>query len=191
MKKAFSLVELVIVLLITSAIAVIALKAKFYTDERLAFNVTMEDIVGVLDYGVFSPQTGYMSGMGGDCSTGINVNNISVTRVVKCADLNSSFNITSSGDELDGENSYFTFMEKFSDSGKGCQFSFDEMSANEFYIFMDCDIKKNERVENYFATSIKKAFPESFMGVDFESISLSTNTGGTKEDGMVRVLIKK
>ena len=56
---------------------------------------------------------------------------------------------------------------------------------------MDCDIEKQERAENTFATGIKKAFPETFQGVDFNSVSLSTNTGGTKDDGMVRILLKK
>jgi len=191
MRRGVIMMEIAIGMAVLLVIAMIHTLKTYHQKEHMAFDTTLTDVIGILDYGVFNTETGYMSGVGGYCSNGVNVNNISVARVMKCADLNASYNVVSVGDEMDGRNSYVHFMESHSNSGDGCNFYFDDISPDEMYVYMECDIPTNERAEHFFVTGLKNALKDKYVQADYESISLETDTGGTDNDGRARIMLKR
>lgn len=129
------------------------------------------------------------------CSDAQTTTGVTVHRVVKCSDFrNINYKEAGIGDESDPLESYLKVLTRFN---TGCKIYVSEVAgvANQMYAYVECDLGLSkvppEQIEGDFIYWFKENYPAEYIGDDRESLSLSTNTGGTWEDGKVRMTFVK
>ena len=166
---------------------------KWINSEKYA-NITgmTENIVSIVSVAIQDSTTGYMNSSGGDCSSSYSVTDISAIRVRKCAELNETiFKVTSGGDETNGDDSYFRYLETY---GSGCKVKFDDIDSDEYYLMLDCDMddtKLNFLAEDTMILKLEKFLATSIVTFENEALDLITATGGTDTDGKIRIRLRK
>ena len=196
-KKAFGPLEIVFTILISSYIIYEMMYAWQTSKWNDALNKFNSDIYKIIDKGILNNVTGYLNGSGGDCSISPHYNNISAARVVDCNDWSNTFNYKGTKNN-NGKDSYITGLLKNYSVNDGCSLYIDDKDTVSFYVFIDCSNltfrnsnRSKQLLEEYTTSSLKNSFSTIYQGLDRNSISIDSDTGGTDSDGMLRFLIKK
>ena len=183
------IVVLFALLLLVMFVATNMLANYQFTTDRMNMN---EKIALMVENGIYDTSSGYESSKGGYCSNSIDARDISAYRIQKCAKLD-SFDVTlvASGDEKNGEDSYFTFLKKHSSRPEACRLYVDNMDDFEIALYLECKgFDNNYQIENEFTTYMKKRLPRYYKGTYFRATALSGEDSlGDKKDGGVKVLI--
>lgn len=151
--------------------------------------------LGIFFNGIFY-EDGYINSVEQPwCSDAQTTTDVTVHRVVKCSDFrNIYYQAAGVGDEADPLKSYLKVLTRFN---TGCKIYVSDVAgiSNQMYVYVECDLGLSkvppEQIEGDFIHWFKENYPDEYIGEDRESIGLSTNTGGTWEDGKVRMTFEK
>ena len=199
MKKAFTLFELIITILIASIIT--SLSYTYYAQNRWLSDVNKmnKNIFYLLDNGVMNTVTGYINGTGGDCSNNNDYTDLSAARMIDCVGYNGTYPYSGTK-STDGTQSYLTnFLKNHTKNANGCKLYLDDKSSNEFYMFLDCSNinydNGSNRAKKYIEQKVnaymKINFSTIYQSADTKSTAINNNSGGTDDDGKIRILFKK
>lgn len=199
MKKAFTLFEIIVTILIITVIASLSYSYIKQNKWQSDVNIIDKNIFFLLDKGVMNTTTGYINGTGGDCSNNNDYTDLSAARMVDCADYNRTYPYLGTK-STDGTESYLTnFLKNYTSNADGCKLYLNDKSTNEFYMFLDCSninyengssrIKKylEQKVDSY----MKINFSTIYQSSDTQSTAIDNDSGGTNDDGKIRILFKK
>jgi hypothetical protein len=154
----------------------------------------LNSIAIIVNEGIYDMGSGYMTTKGGDCSSSIDARDISAYRIQKCGKLDSlDMTLVASGSEINGEDSYFTFLKGHSDRPEACRLKIDNIDDFNISLFLECKgMPNNFQIENEFITfantSLKKFYKSSN---DSATALMGEDTLGDKNDGMVKITIEK
>ncbi|WP_323585333.1 hypothetical protein [Aliarcobacter butzleri] len=197
-KKAFSLLEIVFSIIIGTLIFYFL--ANDYREKKWYDGVEdfKKDIYTIIDKGVINNVTGYINSSGGDCSNSPHYNDISAAKVIGCNRWENSYPFQGTKND-NGEDSYiYGFLKNYSNSNLGCKLYINDKDSVSFYVFIDCssinfsnELRSKQFLEESLSSFIKKSFSIIYQEINRESTTISNDTGGTQNDGMLRFLIKK
>jgi len=154
-KKAFTLIELIIVMIIVSLMGTYAYntikKNNFYS----ALTTLQKTMKHIINNGILSP-TGYPSAKGGSCSENYDFIGLNAKNLIECTGFN-EFDVTGTG-----KSSNFTSNSLMADYGS-CNIYLNDFnnSRNSFEIYVDC----NEIFTNYgirYASQVEEALTFTF-----------------------------
>lgn len=188
-KKAFTMIELVFVI-----IAIGILSMSFYSnneEEKKAdkINEMYTLVYEIIDKSIFNAQKGYVSEIGGNCSSSYDTRDITAEKVYKCAHLNLNNFVNDSSDDTSA-GSYFFFLK---DLGT-CKVYFGSESDFGLKVTLDCSTLtygNKGKIEQTFASTIRQKSNISFTGIYPEATSVLANSGGTKSDGIVTIVLTR
>ena len=197
MKKAFTMMELVMVLITSTVLTSYGWQTWKNEQWYSSVNEMNENIAKILDKAVMDTTTGYINASGGDCSSSFEYTDISAARAIDCIDWSQTFPYDGTK-STNGTESYIKgFLKTYSSSLDGCKLYIDDKSTNEYYIYLDCsnlsygnDAQK-KFVEQKLSSYLKSNFSTIYQSTDFSSTGITNNSGGNDKDGKVRLLFKK
>lgn len=195
MRNGFSMYEIIIAIIVSSALSIAGLKEwnKYKYEEN--FNSFLEATVNILKNGVMNHSTGYTSGTGSPCSETTNYTGLTADRLISCVGWN---NIQVGGV---GVNSYIYDLMKGYNSNidnRVCKLSFKEgISSNQYYFFIDCSelyydnaLRNRELAEELIENKIKTIFPTKYKTIYRNASSIDVDGGGSSDDGYILVLME-
>ena len=189
-KRAFTLIEIIIALIISAIIGVYIFKQRSYTNFKESVEEFGKQVVKIISVGVMNNTVGYANGSGGPCSDNKDYfDDITASRVLECVGWTNKF---------DNHTDYFDgvkLLGAYSSDGKGCKLYFDSTGSNttKFKLFVDCsnitfgnDKKYKKYVENRLEYILKSSneVADSIADVNHTATSLSAD-GGSDDDGKV------
>ncbi len=198
-KSAFTLIEIIITILLSSLIA--SLSYKYYQQNRWfgALNVLDKNILFLLNNGVMDTAIGYVNGTGGDCSSGNNYIDISAGRMIDCVGYGSSFPYGGTKN-TNGSSSYVKIpLSDYMPTGETCKMYLDDKSSDEYYMYIDCSAvnydegssRAKKTIENKINAYLRKNLVTIYQSVNFNATSVTNPNGGNSSDGKLRILFKK
>lgn len=189
--KGFMLWEIILGILIMGYLSSYLLKSDAIKTEKEKINLMYETILDIVNTSIYNQAKGYASDKGGYCSNNFDVKNISAARIKDCNSLD--FNVTRGTDDTDGSESYFTFLKQYSKTDEGCKVYFDDDSSYGISIFLDCSKIDNNlgKIEQSFVSFMRDKKAIGFKKIYFDATSITVNTGGTSEDGKVKIVIEE
>lgn len=129
------------------------------------------------------------------CSDSQTLTDITAHRLMRCTKLrNISLKEAPVGQEDDPTQSYLVFMEKY---GNGCRHYFKSESPTSMFAFIECDIRLNkiplEKLERDWAYFFEINYSQEYIMTDteYEALDINTATGGTLDDGKLRIRFEK
>ena len=185
-KKAFTLIEIILALIVASIIASYTIqtiqKNRFFTDI-----VKMQNkIKYIVNDGIIN-SLGYPKGTGGDCSSDFAFTNLTTKRLAECLfwdsedlQLNSTVPEKLIGIDLMRDYGQCTIETKV-----------DVANSHQFFVYVDCSnleitSKQLSLVEN----SIKFVFEKDLSAIHIitndDSNGLNSSSGGNSDDGQIR-----
>lgn len=190
-RKGFMLWEIILGILIMGYLSSYLLKSDAIKTEKEKINLMYETILDIVNTSIYNQAKGYASDKGGYCSNNFDVKNISAARIKDCNSLD--FNVTRGTDDTDGSESYFTFLKQYSKTDEGCKVYFDDDSSYGISIFLDCSKIDNNlgKIEQSFVSFMRDKKAIGFKKIYFDATSITVNTGGTSEDGKVKIVIEE
>jgi prepilin-type N-terminal cleavage/methylation domain-containing protein len=207
-RKAFTLVEIIIALVIASVIATYVMQQKnknaFYDD----INDFLNTIEGIINVGITDSVVGYPRGDGDStnaCGDSTDYTSITASRVVNCAGWTSKFDIEGTNTsflELNGARNYIegtNLFAQYTDDGAGCKIYIDEDGSDKtiFIIYIDCSNvnygqqdRYKKLVEERIASFIQTKYSLKVDTMVRDATSLTSTVGGEEDDGKLRFSIK-
>ena len=199
MKKAFSMIELVMTIIISGFIAYLGYSHYRVSQFYSAVNKMDEDIANILENAVMNPVQGYVNGAGGDCSTNNTYSGLSAARAIDCIGWGNAYPYKGVKSK-NGTLSYiYKLLKDYAGNGNGCKLYLGENPSDNtsYYVFLDCsdldsaysnykayiEKKVNADLRNKFTTIIQNTY--------FNATSLYNTTGGNPKDGKIGFLLKK
>ena len=189
-KRAFTLIEIIIALIISAIIGVYVFKQRSYTNFKESVEEFGKQVVKIISVGVMNNTVGYANGSGDPCSDNKDYfDGISASKVLDCVGWDSKFE--NHTDYFDG----VKLLGAYSSDGKGCKLYFDSTGSNttKFKLFVDCsnitfgnDKKYKKYVENRLEYILKSSneVADSIADVNHTATSLNAD-GGSDDDGKV------
>ena len=200
-KRAFTLIEIIISIIIAAMIGAYVLSGKQKSDFTSAVSDFSNNLVSMIQSGVIDSTVGYANGSGGDCSSSNDYTDISAGRIKDCVGWDNY--VIGGTKNTTGKDSYFmgiNFLGAYT-NGKGCEIYFDEDSSDTqtFYIFVDCSAldydggssRYKKYIEDRIDFVLKSKLSTIYQSTDRNSTAIDNNSGGTEDDGMLRIELKK
>lgn len=182
-KRAFTLIEVILALIIASMASAYVIKAISQNNFNSAVEETQETIQTIIRDGIANTSNGYASASGNNCSSNHDFTNLTTARLYSCVDWTTRFTLT--GNTLTGNG----LMEDYG----SCSFETqaDPSDAQKFVVYIDCDtVKYNDRSKQRLEEAIKFIFERElsdiWISTDDNAIDITTPTGGTTDDGKIR-----
>ena len=190
-KRAFTLIEIIIALIISAIIGVYIFKEKTYSNFKESVEGFGKQVVKIISVGVMNNTVGYAQGGGDPCSDNKDYfDGISASKVLDCVGWDSKFE--NHTDYFDG----VKLLGVYTDSGSGCKLYFDSTGSNttKFKLFVDCsnvnfnnEQRYKKYVENRLEYILKSSdeVADSIADVKHNAISLTDESSGSEDDGNV------
>lgn len=179
-KKAFTLIEVILALIIASLASVYAIQ----TISKNRFNESLVDfqdtISSIVKDGIAS-NIGYASGTGGNCSANLDFTGLTSQRLVNCLNWN-RFNI-----QADGSMMGWDLMQNYG----GCRVdvNVDPANTTRFFVFVDCStidydnpIRSMERLEQAIEFVFTQKLGSLLIGTNRNASVPVINNAGTNND---------
>ena len=190
-KRAFTLIEIIIALIISAIIGVYIFKQRSYTNFKESVEEFGKQVVKIISVGVMNNTVGYANGSGDPCSDNKDYfDDITASRVLECVGWTSKFNKHT--DYFDG----VKLLGAYSTDGKGCKLYFDSTGSNttKFKLFVDCsniDFGHNKRYKKYVENRLEyilksnNEVADSIAEVKHNAKSLDDEDSGSNDDGKI------
>ncbi len=201
MKRGFTFIEIIISIIISAMIGAYILFEKQKSDFTSNVSNFANNLVSMIESGVIDSTVGYANGSGNPCSDSNDYSKISAGKIKDCVGWNYTIKGTTNDN---GNDSYFTganFLRAYTNDGEGCKVYFDEDNSNSqiFYIFVDCSTLNydngNKRYKKYVEDRInfllKSKLSTIYQSTDKEATAIDNDTGGSDNDGKIRIKFKK
>lgn len=179
---------------IASAIALSTIPTQMKNKFEDRFETDMGKL-GVMLYGIMDIG-GFIESTTAPCSTAQTTVGLSAASLDECQDFNNFYLVDLDGgdDNTDGTKSYYGLLNNYGTAK--LYFAENPSDNTQFYLFADMstvsdkyrDPLVNERAMSYY---LKENFPSELKAIDYEATDLSTATGGTTSDSLVRFLFEK
>ncbi len=202
-KRAFTLIEIIISIILAALIGAYVLVGKQKSDFTSAVSDFANNLVSMIESGVIDSTVGYANGSGDPCSNSHDYKDITSARIKGCVGWNYEVNDDDTSN-TDGTYSYFkglNFLGAYTDDGEGCKVYFDEDSSDSkiFYLFVDCSTLNydggNSRYKKYIEDRvdfvIKTKLSTIYQDTDRDATAINNDTGGSSDDGKIRIKLKK
>ena len=199
-KKAFTMIELIIALVISAMIGAYILVEKQKGDFTESVSKFANTLVSMITSGVIDSTVGYVSS---SCKGNGSYQDISAYNVNDCTGW-SAYNIGGTTPSDTGSDNYFegkNLLGAYTSGGSGCKVYFDEDTTDTtiFYIFVDCSSLNydggSSRYKKYVEDRVAFVLESSLSTIHQETKSDATDisgaTGGSDSDGMVWLKFKK
>jgi len=199
MKKAFTMIEIVMSVVIAGFITFLALKHYMTSQFYSAVNKMDNNIINILDNAVMNPVQGYVNGSGGDCSVNNTYSGLSAARAIDCIGWKNAYPYGGTK-STDGTKSYvYTLLKDYAGNGQGCKLYLGENPSDNtsFYVFLDCSnlnspySKYKGYIEKKLNADLRTKFNTIVQNTYFDATSLYNTTGGNSKDGKIGFLLKK
>ena len=190
-KKAFTLIEIIIALIISAIIGVYIIKQQSYTNFKDSVEQFAQKVIKIVSVGVMNNSVGYAQGGGDPCSDNKDYfDGITASKVLNCVGWTNKF---------DDEGDYFdhvTLLGPYTSDGHGCKFYFDSngTTTTKFTMFIDCsnvNYNNEKRYKKYvedrleYILKLNSSVGDSIAEVKREATSLSDESGGSRDDGKI------
>ncbi|QDD68156.1 type II secretion system protein [Caminibacter pacificus] len=195
MRKAFSMIEIIIALIVASFVAYIGLQ-KFLDSQKEKYdNEFLSKMNVFVSSALLDATTGYPNGTGGYCSNDNSYTGLTAQRAVKCIGWEKAYSVGGTDPK-----SYIYKLDVLNSiSADGCYIYLREPLStdtnNIFYMYVDCSNYKGNKqmIEDLISTDIKRNFYQYLQNVDRKASSVdysadATNAfvdSGTDSDGKV------
>jgi len=200
-KKAFTMIELIFVIIVISILSMYAYKAQTKKDFNTSVNTFLASISTILNNGVMDINKGYINATGGNCSGNSSYKDLTAARMVDCLDWNTTFSYGGVKNTL-GQDSYINkLLKSYTANAEGCRLYLKQNGTveDEFFVFFDCSrlnySQDIPRYKQYFEERINSFMINTFSTIIKSNYPLSTTidniSGGTTNDGMIKFLLKK
>ena len=187
--KSFSLIEVILALLISTAIASYAIKQKSLSDYFSQISIAQDTITDIINNGIISP-IGYASNRGGDCSSSFDFENMTTTRLAQCNEWNDNdplttndrFNIVSNALVANENISSKELMAFYG----GCSIEVAVVPSNtrQYDIFVNCsNVKYNDRTLALIEESLSFTFQKTLSSVFISITQKAVNINGSVLSG--------
>jgi len=198
-KKAFTLVEIVISLMVAGFIGFLVFRHYMISQFYSSVNKMDNNIINILENAVMNPVEGYVNGTGGDCSSNNTYEGLSAARAIDCIGWSRTYPYKGVK-STDGTKSYiYTLLRNYSKDGEGCKLY---LGANpnddtSFYVFLDCSNLDSAYagykgyIERKVNADLRNALSTIVQNTYFNATSLYNTTGGNSKDGKIGFLLKK
>ncbi len=205
MKKAFTLIELIFVVIVITFLTFLGLKQ--YVEKKKAndLDALVNKIVLVTGSYVLDTNIGYLNGSGGYCSDDNTFNKVDAWRSINCAKfLNKPFSAYkgNSSESTQDACSYIEIGDTVlnTDSGTACELHFYNNGDKTLYVEPDCHFIKNTRtkelLEKLLISAFKKNFPSVYSSsnqnweISSGNCASNGNTNGNNSDGELQITLK-
>jgi len=198
-KKAFTLIEIIIALVISAMIGAYMLAQKQKSNFTSDVDKFAQTLVSMIQNGVIDSTVGYVSS---SCNGNGDYHDISASNIKDCTGWNNYTIGGTSGD--DGSQNWFegqNLLRQYTSGGDGCKVYFDEDTGDTtiFYMFVDCSNlnydngadRYKKYVEDRVGYFLESSLPTVFQSKDENAIDITGTGGGDDKDGMVLLKFKK
>jgi len=215
-KKAFTLIELMVTVVIMAILTTLSIKAFISNKKSEEINSIIHQIVQMTQTYVLDTQIGYLNGNGGYCSDDSTFNKVDAYRAIMCAGFKDKpyyvKNYNSDDEEKNGTSNkcdYIIIPSKVLNITKtddnnmtACRIHYDFNESNTLYVGINCSYIKNERkrqlLENLLVNAFKRNFPTIYEDSNHDwkvssytsSGCSESNTSGNKTDGEIQFTLK-
>lgn len=191
----FNLKTLSFVFLILSIVFVVNASTSISTNYKNNFKNESEVKVKSVFDAIFY-QDGYMNSTEQPyCSDAQTLTDITAHRLIKCTGIrNILLKEATAGLEANPAESYLTFMDMYKN---GCDFYFKSESTTTMRVFITCDLGISkisaQLIEQDWMNFFLSTYPNEFIltEVEYEAIDIDTATGGSINDGKIRLKFEK
>jgi prepilin-type N-terminal cleavage/methylation domain-containing protein len=198
-KKAFTLIEIIIALVISAMIGAYMLFEKQKGDFTSSVSKFANTLVSMISSGVIDSTVGYVSS---SCKGNGSYQDISASNINDCTGW-SAYDVGGTAGD-DGSKNWFygiNLLGAYTDDGQGCKVYFDEDSSTNdiFYIYVDCSSvdydggssRYKKYVEDRVSFVLKSSLSTMVQDIKRDAVSIDGTTGGSDSDGKVWLELKK
>ena len=198
-KSGFTFIEIIISLIISALIGIYILKQTQRSNFTSDVSQFVSTLVAMIQNGVLDTTVGYVSGNGDGCDGNGDFDGITADKVNQCAGW-SAYEVSDSDDK----NSYIygkNLLGAYTSDGKGCKiyFDYDNNDTTIFYTFVDCsnlnyddgNPRYKKYVEERIAFTLENSLSTIYQKTDENATAIDNDSGGNKQDGMIRVKFQK
>lgn len=205
-KKGFTLIEIVLALIVASIASVYVIQSLMKQDFKEELVNLQDNVQYLIENGIVSPM-GYASGGGGECSTSLDYNGLTTTRLFNCLqigdgwrDLNLTSNLSPFIVDRNYMQSYGGFDTTTGLTTMGCGIRVSVgANNNDFFVLVDCsrvaplalseqddtDRRRLKQIEEAVEFVFSRKLEHLFVSSRRE-VTLVTGLGdGNDEDGIV------
>jgi len=210
-KKGFTLIELIFVMIVLSVITVLSINSFIENKKNKEINALVKKIVDITQNYVLDTNYGYLNGSGDYCSDDNTFNKVDAYRAIQCAGfLNKPFSAktyNSDDAEKNGANTvcnYIIIPTKVlsTDNGVACRihYTFDSSDTNILYVGINCsylnNARKRELLEKLLISAFRQNFPSIYEAeypkwtINESAACSQDDNNGANNDGELKFKLK-
>lgn len=193
-KGAFALTDLAITIIAISVLVGAWISFDAIKKEQKEIESVIDKVGLIVSYGIYDVHKGYTTSSGGSCSSAYDVIDITAKRVKDCTNINFDLIDNTTTDDTNPKESFFYFLEMYSNDEYGCKVYLDDFDDFTTQVFVDCsslDVKYHSMLEQKFSSQLSKNLPFLFKTVYFDAIDFESLNDGNKDDGKIIIEFKK
>ena len=194
-KKAFTLIEIILALVISAFIGVYILNQKSYSNFKDSVEAFGKKLTKIISIGVLDNVVGYANGNGAPCGDNKNYfDNIKASKVVECVGWDDKYDTIDNG----GSDNYMYGVRLLGayTNGIGCKIYIDTTGTNttKFNLFVDCsgvDYKNDDRYLKYvenrleYILKLDTQVGDMIESIEHNATGVFNTSGGDEKDGKI------